>query len=239
MSDVAIGKDALLLEDAIGYHFSDISFLECALTHSSYSNEQRVKGIELKSNERLEFLGDAVLQMVISEYLYSNFSKYREGALTKMRQQLVCEKTLASVASRISLGEYLNLGRGEEHTDCRQRPKILADALEALIAAVYLDSSNEEICRGLILSLFEEEISMVSSQRKTDYKTLLQQLIEQDGSAELEYRITDESGPEHEKTFTVVAYINNNEVGKGTATNKKSAEMQAARAALSLFGVVE
>ena len=236
---MAIGKDALLLEEIIGYRFSDISFLECALTHTSYSNEQRIRGIELKSNERLEFLGDAVLQMVISEYLYSNFSKYREGALTKMRQQLVCEKTLAAVASRISLGDYLNLGRGEEHTDCRQRPKILADALEALIAAVYLDSSDKDACRSLILSLFECEIHSISSQRKTDYKTMLQQLIEQDGSSELEYKIVDESGPEHKKTFTVIAYINNNEVGKGTASNKKSAEMQAARAALALFGVLE
>lgn len=236
---MAIGKEALLLEAIIGYHFSDIGFLECALTHSSYSNEQRAKGIELKSNERLEFLGDAVLQMVISEYLYSNFSRYREGALTKMRQQLVCEKTLAAVASRISLGDYLNLGRGEEHTDCRQRPKILADALEALIAAIYLDSSDEDVCRNFVLSLFESEINSIGSQRKTDYKTMLQQLIEQDGSSELEYKIVDESGPEHEKTFTVIAYINNNEVGKGTASNKKSAEMQAARAALTLFGVLE
>ncbi len=235
---MAIGKDILLLEKAIGYHFSDISFLECALTHTSYSNEQRAKGILLKSNERLEFLGDAVLQMVISEYLYSNFSKYREGALTKMRQQLVCEKTLASVAARISLGEYLNLGRGEEITDCRVRPKILADALEALIAAVYLDASDEGVCRALILSLFEGEINSIGTQRKTDYKTMLQQLIEQDGTAELEYKIAEESGPEHDKTFTVVAYINNNEVGKGMASTKKNAEMQAARAALKLFGVV-
>ncbi len=234
---MAIGKEVLLLEQSIGYHFSDIGFLECALTHSSYSNEQRARGIELKSNERLEFLGDAVLQMVISEYLYSNFKKYREGALTKMRQQLVCEKTLASIASRISLGDYLNLGRGEELTDCRTRPKILADALEALIAAVYLDSTPKNSYRDVILSLFEDEINSVGAQRKTDYKTALQQLIEKDGSATLEYRVTDESGPEHDKTFTVVAYINNNEVGKGTAPTKKSAEMQAARAALSLFGV--
>lgn len=235
---MAIGKDILLLEAAIGYRFSDISLLECALTHTSYSNEQRVKGIELKSNERLEFLGDAVLQMVISEYLYSNFSKYREGALTKMRQQLVCEKTLASVAARISLGDYLNLGRGEELTDCRERPKILADALEALIAAVYLDSANEGVCRNLVISLFEAEINSASTQRKTDYKTMLQQLIEQDGTAELEYKIAEESGPDHDKTFTVVAFINNNEVGRGTASTKKNAEMKAARAALELFGVV-
>ena len=235
---MAIGKDALLLEAAIEYRFADVGFLECALTHTSYSNEQRIRGIELKSNERLEFLGDAILQMVISEYLYSNFSKYREGALTKMRQQLVCEKTLASVAMRISLGEYLNLGRGEELTDCRVRPKILADALEALIAAVYLDSADMDTCRSLILTLFREEINTVSTQKKTDYKTMLQQLIEQDGTSELEYRIVDEAGPEHDKTFTVVAYINNNEVGKGTASTKKNAEMQAARAALSLFGVV-
>ena len=236
---MAIGKEIFELQDRIEYRFSDIYLLEAALTHSSYTNEQRTKGILVLSNERLEFLGDAVLQMVISEYLYSNFKKYREGALTKMRQHLVCEKTLAKIAKTIDIGLYVNLGHGEEMTDCRSRPKILADALEALIAAVYIDSSsrgNDEY-KDVVLRLFENEISTASTMQKTDHKTLLQQLAEQDGTAVLEYRVVDEQGPEHKKTFTVVALINNNEVGRGSAATKKNAEMQAAKQALKLFGV--
>ena len=128
---MALGKDGLLLQEKISYSFSDTSFIDSALTHSSYTNEMRTRGIKAESNERLEFLGDSVLQLVISEYLFSNFSKHREGALTKMRQQIVCEKTLARIARKISLGDYLNLGNGEECNDCRNNSKILADALEA------------------------------------------------------------------------------------------------------------
>ena len=146
---MAIGKDIIALQGVLGYSFTDISYLELALTHSSYTNEQRARGINTSSNERLEFLGDAVLELVISEYLYSNFKKYREGALTKMRQSLVCEKTLSKIAAEISLGEYLNLGHGEENSDCRSRPKILADALEAVFGAIYLDAAKlifDEYC---------------------------------------------------------------------------------------------
>ena len=139
---MALGKDAIELMDRISYIFADVSYLDAALTHSSYTNELRSRGMRADSNERLEFLGDAVLQLVISEHLYSCYSKHREGALTKMRQQLVCEKTLARIANKIELGIYINLGNGEESSDCRNRPKILADALEALIAAVYLDSND-------------------------------------------------------------------------------------------------
>ena len=236
---MALGKDVLLLQERIGYRFSDVSYLDVAMTHSSYTNEQRIKGIKAESNERLEFLGDAVLQMVISEYLYDNFKKYREGALTKMRQQLVCERMLARIAESLCIGEFINLGNGEEHTDCRRRPKILADALEALFAAVYLDSSavGSEEYKKVILRLFEKEFTLVSTTHTTDAKTMLQQLAEQDGSALLEYKVVKEEGPEHNKQFTVVAYVNNNEVGKGTAQTKKDAEMEAARIALSLFGV--
>ena len=236
---MAIGKDIFDLSDRIGYCFNDISLLECALTHVSYTNEQRTRGIAAASNERLEFLGDAVLEIVISEYLYSNFSKYREGTLTKMRQQLVCEKTLYEIALDIDLGSYLNLGNGEEFTECRKRPKILADALEALIAAVYLDclSQSKDTYRQIVISLFESAIEDAAELKKTDYKTMLQQMTEQDGSAILEYITVEENGPEHSKQFTVVAYINNNEVGRGSATTKKSAEMLAAKAALNLFGV--
>lgn len=236
---MAIGKEIVELEEQIGYKFNDISYLELALTHSSYTNEQRSRGINVQSNERLEFLGDAVLELVISEYLYSNFKKYREGALTKMRQNLVCEKTLAKIAAELNLGDYINVGRGEELTDCRSRPKVLADAMEALIGAVYLDAggSASDSWRGVILSLYKNEFSLIFSLQSTDYKTRLQQLAEQDGSAVLEYKVISTSGPEHNKSFTIAAYVNNNEVGRGTAGSKKDAEMQAARAALMLFGV--
>ena len=236
---MALGKDVLELADKLSYSFSDTSYLDVALTHSSYTNELRSKGMKADSNERLEFLGDAVLQLVISEHLYSSYVKYREGALTKMRQQLVCEKTLSRIARKIGLGEYINLGNGEEASDCRSRPKILADALEALIAAIYLDSTarGEEGYKAVVLSLFEEEIKK-SSRERTDFKTRLQQLAEQDGAAVLEYRVISEDGPEHNKSFTVAAFINNNEVGRGSGKTKKLAEMHAAKMALKLFGVL-
>ena len=235
---MAIGKDILGMQSSIDYRFKDISYLECALTHSSYTNEQRPRGIKAPSNERLEFLGDAILQLVISEYLYSNFSKYREGALTKMRQQLVCEKTLAKIAAELGVGEYLNVGHGEELNDCRRRPKVLADALEALIAAIYIDSGSDlQECKGVVINIFEKEILSLAGKQKTDYKTMLQQLAEQDGTAILEYRVAAENGPEHDKTFTVEAFVNNNKVGEGIAPTKKQAEMEAARVALLLFGV--
>ena len=235
---MALGKDVLELQSKISYKFKDVSYLDGAMTHSSYTNEMRTRGLKAESNERLEFLGDAVLQLVISEHVYACYSRYREGALTKMRQQLVCEKTLAGIARKISLGDYINLGNGEEISGCRNRPKILADALEALIAAVYLDSmaQGSEEYKQVVLSLFEEEINAESIGR-TDFKTRLQQLAEQDGAALLEYRVISEEGPEHNKSFTVAAFINNNEVGRGQGRTKKIAEMNAAKMALNLFGV--
>lgn len=235
---MAIGKDALEIQKLIGYNFSDVSLLDFALTHSSYTYEMKTKGMKAESNERLEFLGDAVLELMISEYLYANYSNYREGALTKMRQAVVCEKTLADVASELCLGDFLNLGNGEENTECRRRPKVLADALEALIGAVYLDSSNRNpsVCKEIVIRLFRKYIEAAANSR-TDCKTLLQQLAEQDGAAVLEYKLVREEGPEHDKSFTVAAYVNNNEVGVGVAKTKKAAEMEAAREALKLFGV--
>ena len=233
---MALGKDVLSLQEKIGYNFKDLSYLDAALTHSSYTNEMRARGMRADSNERLEFLGDAVLQLVISEHLYSSYSKHREGSLTKMRQQLVCEKTLARIARRIDLGDYVNLGNGEEYSDCRSRPKILADALEALIAAIYLDSHGNAEFTSVVLNLFEDEIK-AASQQKTDFKTRLQQLAEQDGTAILEYRVICEEGPDHNKHFTVAAFVNNNEVGRGSGKTKKIAEMHAAKMALKLFGV--
>ena len=236
---MALGKDVLELQEKISYSFKDLSYLDAALTHSSYTNELRSRGMRAESYERLEFLGDAVLEIVISEHLYASYAKHREGSLTKMRQQLVCEKTLAKIALTLDLGSYLNIGNGEEQTDCRKRPKVLADALEAVIAAVYLDSVEQgnDNYKNVVLRLFTEEIKNASKKRN-DYKTMLQQLVEQDGAAVLEYRIMFEDGPAHDRRFTIAAFVNNNEVGRGFAKTKKLAEMQAAKMALKLFGVL-
>ncbi len=237
---LAIGKDFTELQNKIEYSFADLSLLERALTHSSFANDRRTKGISFQSNERLEFLGDAVLELVISEHLFSEYPSLDEGVLTKMRQYLVCEKTLFKLATEINLGEYLNLGRGEESSGLRTRPKILADALEALIAAVYLDSNlkgESNAAKSMILCLFRSEILKSENMQNGDYKTMLQQIVEKDGSALLEYKITSETGPEHNKLFEAEAYINNNRVGNGFGVTKKDAEMAAAKEALSLFGV--
>ena len=236
---MAIGKEIFELQSVIEYEFSDLSYLERAVTHSSFAYEMRSRGMNILSNERLEFLGDAVLEIVISEHLFKTYEALDEGILTKMRQYLVCEKTLAKIAERINLGAYLNLGRGEEGAGLRLRPKVLADALEALIAAVYLDSksTDSESAKKLILKLFSEEINNSRNMQKGDYKTMLQQLIEKDGSAMLEYKLVREDGPEHKKLFEIEAYVNNNLVGRGTGFNKKDAEMAAAKEALLLFGV--
>lgn len=235
---MSIGKDVLELQEALGYHFKDLSYLEQAMTHSSYTNEQRTRGIRAESNERLEFLGDAVLQLVISEHLFENYKKHREGALTKLRQGLVCEATLARIASKLSLGDYLIIGNGEETVGGREKAKILADAAEALFAAVYLDSSDTGEYRKVILELFEGELASAQSGGRADYKTMLQQLVEQDGTSVLEYKTVSEDGPEHQKTFTVIALVNNNEVGRGVAKKVQAAQMEAAQMALRLFGVI-
>lgn len=236
---MARGSDFSELCEKIKYNFKSPSLIECALTHSSYSNEMRQRTVEVPSNERLEFLGDSVLQLVISEYLYNNYKNLREGALTQLRQKLVCEKSLARIGSDIELGKYLNIGHGDELNGLRKRPKVIADAMEALIAAVYLDSHmSSDIYKDVIISLFKGEMKGLFDGERLDYKTMLQQFAEQEGSAILEYRTVSEEGPEHNKSFTVCAYINNNEVGRATAGTKKDAEMCSARIALELFGVI-
>lgn len=237
---MGVGKEFFELMNAIGYNFTDISHLQIALTHSSYSNEMKRKGFRAESNEAYEFLGDAVLELFISEALFARCSKSGEGALTKFRQSLVCESTLARIAHSIGLGEYLNIGTSEESTDLRSRPKVLADALEALIASMYIDAGYAgaiEACKNAILALFEAEISSVISKGNTDYKSMLQQFVEKNSGTELRYEYS-ESGPEHKKSFSVKAYINNNPVGDGVGKTKRAAEMQAAKKALLLFGIL-
>ena len=237
---MAQGKDTRELEAALRYRFKKSEYLTCALTHSSYANEQRSRGITAESNERLEFLGDAVLDTIISEHLFETFRQRREGSLTKMRQALVCEENLAKIAADLRIGDYLNLGHGEELTDCRNRPKVLADAFEAIVAAIYLDAKEcfDDSYNNIIIDLFEKKISEIQNGKPTDYKTLLQQFAEQDGTAVLRYE-TVQTGELHDPTFTTTAYINNNAVGTGTSGTKKGSEMAAARVALSLFGIIE
>ena len=238
---MGVGKEFIELMNVIGYNFEDISHLQVALTHSSYSNEMKKKGFRADSNEAYEFLGDAVLELIISEALFIRCSKAGEGVLTKHRQRLVCEQTLAKIAACLKLGEYLNVGTGEESTDVRSRPKVLADALEAVIAAMYIDSAaanRSAECKSAILAMFETEITAVISRGNTDYKSMLQQFVEKNSGTELRYEYT-EHGPEHKKSFVAYAYINNNRVGEGRGKTKRAAEMQAAERALTLFGISE
>jgi ribonuclease-3 len=236
---MAIGKEIFELQSVIEYEFSDLSYLERAVTHSSFAYEMRSKGMNILSNERLEFLGDAILQIVVSEFLYDNF-ELDEGKLTVMRQKLVCEKALYTVGNSIDLGEYIHLGKGEEG-DCRTSPKVIANTLEALIGAVFLDcrERGKDDYKDVVLKLFHEYLAFKSVSPSTDYKTMLQKLCEKDGLAELEYRVIEESGPDHDKTYTVGCFVNNNMVGTGVARKKRDAEKLSAKIALQLFGYKE
>lgn len=237
---MAMGKNPSELQSVIGYQFHDPELLNLALTHSSYTNESKAKNIVAPCNERLEFLGDAVLQIRISEYLYEEYPDLAEGYLTKMRQVLVCEGTLARVARTFDLGAYLHLGKGEEQTNGRERDSILADAMEAVLAAVYLDCGrNSAMIREFLLRLMKSEIEHCASGKGGDYKSRLQQLVQQDGSEQLVYAVVGEFGPDHKKTFRVEARINSNVVGTGEGHTKREAEQAAAREALTLFGIGE
>ena len=214
------------LESKLGYSFRDRSLLENALTHSSYANENKSP---MGSNERLEFLGDSVLGMVTADFLYNRHPHLPEGDLTRLRAALVCEDSLAEVADRLDLGAYLRLGKGESAGGGRERPSIRADAVEAVLAAVYLDGGLEK-ARGLIhrLILDREEEKAVPR----DYKTALQELVQREAGKVLAYRLTGESGPDHAKEFTVEVDLNGKMVGMGGGRSKKEAEQMAAKAAI-------
>ena len=216
------------LEEAIGYRFHNISLLQNALTHSSFANERWHNS--LLSNERLEFLGDSILGMLVAECLYRNFPGRPEGELTRMRADMVCEKTLASVAARIHLGDHLMLGHGEEQGGGRSRDSILADAVESVIAACFLDGGIEA-AQKFIRTFILVEVP-VSQMHNTDYKTKLQELVQQKKNQVLSYTLTGESGPDHDKHFTVAVSLNGGMVGQGEGRSKKRAEQEAARAAI-------
>lgn len=232
-------KDKKFLEKRIGYKYNDDSLLLTALTHSSYSNEKKSKGIACICNERLEFLGDSVLSIITSRYLFESYPDMPEGDLSRVRANAVCEKTLCSFAKKISLGDYLYLGHGEELTMGRERPSILADAFEALLASLYLDGGIEA-AREFVMPFIKRDIFMtVSTGHLKDYKTLLQQIVQQEHGEMLEYVVTDESGPAHKKSFSVEAKLNSNIIGRGTGSSKQEAEQAAAKEALVLFGAGE
>ena len=219
------------LETAIGYRFHNITLLQNALTHSSYANERWHDS--LKSNERLEFLGDSILGMVVAEHLYRNFPNRPEGELTRMRADMVCERALARVAEQISLGQHLLLGNGEEQGGGRGRDSILADAVESVIAACFLDGGMDA-ARGFINRFVLEDVP-VRKLRNADYKTALQELVQQKKNQVLSYELVGEEGPDHNKTFRVSVSLNGKIVGEGTGSSKKRAEQEAARIALELL----
>lgn len=224
-------KSIQQLQQVIHYQFHNITFLEVALTHSSYANEMRH---QVRYNERQEFLGDAVLSIIVSDYLFNNYT-VPEGDLTKLRAALVCERSLDIMANKIGLGDYLRLGHGEEMTGGRTRPSIIADAFEALIAAIYLDSGIES-AREFVLPFVIEMLEHEDSLSFKDYKTILQEIIQQNPEEKLVYKLVGEKGPDHDKRFVVEVLLNSNVIGKGQGRSKKTAEQMAAKEALELMG---
>lgn len=216
------------LETAIGYRFRNLSLLQNALTHSSYANERWHNS--LLSNERLEFLGDSILGMLVAEYLFRNFPNRPEGELTRMRADMVCEKTLAAAANRIGLGEHLLLGHGEEQGGGRSRDSILADAVESVIAACFLDGGVDAALKFVRQFILVEV--PVSKLHNADYKTQLQELVQQKKNQVLSYALVGQSGPDHDKQFDVEVSLNGTVVGSGSGSSKKRAEQDAARTAI-------
>ncbi|MEF2699925.1 MAG: ribonuclease III [Oscillospiraceae bacterium] len=221
------------LEARIGYTFHDRRLLQNALMHSSYANENRARGCT--SNERLEFLGDSVLGMVTAMRLYRLYPDMPEGKLSRLRAELVCEQSLHAVALELGLGSYIRLGHGEARNGGRERPSILADAVEAIIAAIYLDggleSAHRFILDHILTGLAEGQMHHVA-----DYKTDLQERVQRKPGQALEYTLLSESGPDHNKSFTMNVLLNGSEIGRGTGRTKKEAEQSAAKSALERMG---
>jgi len=228
---VKMKSDINELQNKINYQFKDEGLLLRALSHSSYANENHTTG---GSNERLEFLGDSVLGFITAENFFKNYTDFPEGDLTKLRAQMVCEKSLAGFAREIELGKYLLLGKGEVITGGRERPSIQADAFEALIAAIYLDGGMEQ-AKTFVLKYIDEAIKKHQSIK--DYKTMLQEVVQRNPGEIIEYVLAGETGPDHDKRFEVEVHLNSNIIGRGVGKSKKRAEQEAAREALELMGL--
>lgn len=219
------------LEEKIKYTFKDKNLLLRALTHSSYANEKQT---DYGCNERLEFLGDSVLGVITAEYFFTHHKDYPEGELTKLRAATVCEKSLYNFAKQINLGDCLLLGKGELNTGGKERPSILADAFEAVIAAIYLDGGIEKAKEFVLYFIIKSEQNNINLK---DYKTTLQEVVQKNPEEKLNYVLTGESGPDHNKCFEVEVHLNSNVIGKGKGKSKKVAEQQAAKEALELMGL--
>ena len=230
--------DLTRLEQTIHYTFRNSALLREALTHSSYANELRARKKEVRCNERLEFLGDAVLASVVSEYLFKEYADLPEGELTQRRKAVVQSSALASYARKIELGNYLYLGNGDEKGNGRERQSTLENTFEALLAAMYLDAGEQgmRVVRAFVLPFIQKELNENYSPISTDPKTELQQLIQQTEGDFLEYVTVDEQGPDHDKIFAVEARLNSNIIGRGVGKSKREAEQNAAKEALKLFG---
>ncbi len=230
------------LQERLHYQFSNIDYLRRALTHSSYANETGAQKHHLLCNERLEFLGDSVLSLITSDLLYRRFPDLPEGDLTRMRASMVCEEALASYATSIGLGEFLLLGKGERNSGGAEKPAVIADAFEAVLAAIYLDSKERsgmnEVTAFLMPYISEaaEQLAKTSGGYHMDCKSRLQEFVQKD-NGKPEYRLVSETGPDHNKTFVVEVYLDSNRIGRGSGHSKKHAEQAAARQALELFGI--
>lgn len=220
------------LEENLKYSFKDKNLLCNALTHSSFANEVRNGNT---SNERLEFLGDSVLSVIVSDYLYKEFSSLPEGELTKLRASLVCEKSLCGFSRELELGKFLRLGKGEDKGGGRERDSILADAFEAVLAAMYLDGGME-VARKHVMNFVLRELHSKNDEVFKDYKTALQEIIQRNPEESVTYILTGESGPDHNKIFEVEVHLNSNVIGCGKGKSKKQAEQMAAKEALELMG---
>lgn len=222
----------IALETKLGHSFHDRTLLETAVTHSSFANENRASGIVC--NERLEFLGDSVLGVTVADFLYRHFPDMPEGRMTRLRAELVCEQSLHRVALELHLGDYLRLGKGEEHNGGRERASILSDAVEAVIAAMYLDAGMETAAEFIHRCLLND-VRAIETPSFTDYKTALQELVQRRSGQVLAYELVDEAGPDHAKTFRMQVCLNGKPVGLGTGRTKKEAEQAAAADALEML----
>lgn len=221
------------LEKRLDYKFNNVSLLKNALVHSSYANE--VRG-ETRSNERLEFLGDSILSVIVAEHLFNKYPNMPEGELTKLRASLVCEKSLCAFSRELGIGEYLLLGKGEDKNGGRERDSILADAFEAVLASIYIDGGMVAAKKHIFNTVLRDLEHHTDEDSFKDYKTVLQEIIQRNPEESVTYILIDEKGPDHDKTFTVEVHLNSNVIGRGTGKSKKQAEQMAACQALQLMG---
>lgn len=230
-------KDRLILEqfeDIIGYKFKNKNYLQIALTHSSYVNEHKMS----KDNERLEFLGDSVLGLIVSNYIFAYKSSLKEGDLTKIRSTIVCEKSLMNIAEKLKIGQYIKLGKGEKISGGAKRASILADAVEAMIAAIYLDSDFDNVSKYVLDWLGDTIKNALDNKKNDDYKSKLQEEIQKVRGRILKYELISMKGPDHERTFTIGVYCDNKLIGTGKGHSKKEAEQLAAKDALQNSGKI-